>query len=204
MDNKKQTNRVAAFFKKNVYYILIVLCVLAVITMITVAVIATSHTPEVIAPEQPRPDPPVITPQPFILAMPVAGSQPGLGFFDNELVGHQGGHWTAHLGIDLMVERGTPVHAAYAGRVIAIDNTPLTGAVITIEHRDGYVTVYKMLDQSSLRVTVGSNVTQGQIIANVGHVPLAVQGTRGDKLHFQLLRNNVHVNPANYLENGEK
>jgi hypothetical protein len=105
---------------------------------------------------------------------------------------HQPGAWNGgytydgHDALDLVLpnfaamDRGVPVFAAAAGTVIETHNEefdrhtdgPYLGAVggntITIDHGNGWQTIYAHLRLDSLRVMTGQHVAAGQQIALVG------------------------------------
>ena len=100
---------------------------------------------------------------------------------------------TVHLGIDLFVESGTPVHAPMDGKVVAFaDNAgPLDyGPVIVLEHVIGndhhFYTLYGHLNRKSIaRLKVGQKIKKGQAFAKVGKAK--VNGGWTPHLHFQII-----------------
>jgi 4-aminobutyrate aminotransferase-like enzyme len=100
---------------------------------------------------------------------------------------------TVHLGIDLFVEAGTPVHAPLEGTVAALaDNSSSRdyGPVIVLEHRiDGgqlFYTLYGHLNRKSVaRLKVGQKVKKGRTFAKVGKAK--VNGGWTPHLHFQII-----------------
>ena len=102
-------------------------------------------------------------------------------------------HRTVHLGIDLFVPPGTPVHAPLAGSVHCLANNTAHkdyGPLIILQHAAGdgpiFYTLYGHLSENSLdRLVPGQAVARGECIASVGTPP-----TNGDwppHLHFQLI-----------------
>lgn len=89
-----------------------------------------------------------------------------------------------HEGIDIAGASGTPIHAAAAGKVIKAgwDDWGL-GNAITIQHPDGRVTVYG--HNQRLLVSLGQQVNQGQIIAEMG----STGNSSGPHLHFEIHTN---------------
>src|SRR6202012_5625970 len=72
-----------------------------------------------------------------------------------------------HFGVDVAAPPGSPVKAADAGTVtMAERDLYLTGGTIIIDHGYGLSTTYMHL--SSVDVTVGQQVAQGEIIGKVG------------------------------------
>lgn len=108
--------------------------------------------------------------------------------------------WNTHTGIDFAQGLGAHVGAAGAGRVIEVGNpkykTTLIGRYVVIQHDDGWVTRYHMLD--TITVKAGQLVTRGQQVGTVGQSGSAATGYH---LHFETLRNGVHYDPLAYLDN---
>ena len=104
--------------------------------------------------------------------------------------------WSFHGGIDIAGGSiyGRPVYASRGGTVIAAvyGNTGY-GNYVIIDHGDGYASLYGHC--SSLAVSTGQTVSKGQHIANVG----STGNSTGPHLHFEIRKNGVKVNPANYL-----
>ena len=67
------------------------------------------------------------------------------------------------------------------------------GNLVAIRHDNGYVTYYA--HNSSILVSVGQKVYQGQIIARAGMTGNA----SGPHCHFEVRINGTSVNPRNYL-----
>ncbi|MVA97574.1 peptidoglycan DD-metalloendopeptidase family protein [Nitratireductor sp. CAU 1489] len=98
-------------------------------------------------------------------------------------------------GIDIAVPEGTPVKAAENGVVIyAGDGLKEFGNTVLVRHEDGLVTVYGHASQ--LTVARGDKVRRGQEIARSG-----MSGSADlPKLHFEVRKDSVPVNPTGYLE----
>ncbi len=106
-----------------------------------------------------------------------------------------------HQGIDIGVPQGTDVMAAADGVVFLARDGGATGfSYILIGHRDGYATLYGHL--SSFAVATGQDVRRGQLIGESGGQP-GTHGagpmTTGAHLHFEMLKNGVHVDPLTVL-----
>ena len=67
------------------------------------------------------------------------------------------------------------------------------GKYVTINHPDGYTTLYAHM--SSIAVSYGQTVSQGQVIGYVG----STGWSTGAHLHFTIYYNGQLVNPANYV-----
>ena len=98
-----------------------------------------------------------------------------------------------HKGIDLVGERGSPVMAT-AGGVVVYAGTGVTGygALLIVKHNDTYLSAYGHSD--ALLAAEGQYVDAGQVIARMG-------STSSDsvKLHFEIRRNGLPVNPTSLL-----
>ena len=102
--------------------------------------------------------------------------------------------WEAcHPGIDIGVPAGTPIRAADSGTVRLAGWTGGYGNYTCIQHTASLSSCYG--HQSAIRVSVGQNVSQGQVIGLVGCTGLCF----GDHLHFEARINGSVVNPLNYL-----
>jgi murein DD-endopeptidase MepM/ murein hydrolase activator NlpD len=98
-----------------------------------------------------------------------------------------------HAGIDIAVPAGTPIRAAASGRVALAGWTGGYGNYTCIQHGGSIATCYA--HQSSIRVGVGQNVSQGQVIGAVG----CTGHCFGDHLHFEVRVNGAPVDPLGYL-----
>ncbi len=98
-----------------------------------------------------------------------------------------------HKGIDLGSPRGTPVKASKSGTVAFSGVKSGYGNVVILNHGNGVQTLYAHND--TLKVSVGQQVSQGQVISTVGNTGV---GT-GYHLHFEIRINGTAVNPRNYL-----
>ncbi len=100
-----------------------------------------------------------------------------------------------HFAVDITAKTGTPVKAIAEGTVILAEWTAETGYVITIQHPNRYISVYK--HNGSLLKSQGDFVKSGEVIANVGSTG---ELTTGPHLHFELWSNGYPVNPLNYID----
>lgn len=99
-----------------------------------------------------------------------------------------------HNGIDLGSAYGTPIYAAYNGKVVAASYTSVMGKYIMIDHGDGIYTVY--MHCSKLHVKQGDIVVAGETIAGVG----STGRSTGNHLHFSVRVNGQYVSPWNYIK----
>ncbi len=98
-----------------------------------------------------------------------------------------------HNGIDLAAPSGSPILAAYDGKVVASDYNASMGNYIMLNHGDGLYTIY--MHASALYVSKGDTVSRGQKIAGVG----TTGRSTGNHLHFSVRKDGNYVSPWNYL-----
>ena len=98
-----------------------------------------------------------------------------------------------HTGIDIAVGYGTPIHAAASGRVIYAGWMDGYGNLVFVDHGGGISTGYG--HQSSIAVSNGQTVSQGQVIGYVG----CTGHCFGPHLHFEVRVNGSPVDPLGYL-----
>jgi murein DD-endopeptidase MepM/ murein hydrolase activator NlpD len=98
-----------------------------------------------------------------------------------------------HTGIDIGVPYGTPIRAAASGQVIYAGWMDGYGNLVFIDHGRGISTGYA--HQSSIAVSNGDTVTQGQVIGYVG----CTGHCFGPHLHFEVRVNGAPVDPLGYL-----
>lgn len=106
--------------------------------------------------------------------------------------------WMTHSGIDIAAERGTGVKAAADGTVSEIKTDPRFGVTVILDHADGTRTVYANLAGDEM-VTVNQKVLTGEIIGSVGNTAV-FESAEQSHLHFEVLKDNVPVNPAGYFK----
>ena len=101
-----------------------------------------------------------------------------------------------HPGIDLAAPKGTPIHAAAAGTVIAsgelAENNGRYGTSVIVE-TGARQTLYAHLN--SVAVKAGDRVAAGQVIGAVGESGFAT----GPHLHFEVRQDNRTIDPATVL-----
>ncbi len=99
-----------------------------------------------------------------------------------------------HSGVDVAGPVGTPVVAAATGVVEQAGwNSGGYGNLVEIRHPDGSLTRYA--HNSSLNVSAGQHVKQGQQIAAMGSTGYST----GPHLHFEVHQGGSAVNPVAYL-----
>jgi murein DD-endopeptidase MepM/ murein hydrolase activator NlpD len=96
---------------------------------------------------------------------------------------------TNHYGIDIKLNKGDPVVAAFEGKVRIARREGGFGNVVIIRHYNGLETVYGHL--SKIKVKEGQVVRSGQVIGlggSTGH-------STGPHLHFEIRFKGVPINP---------
>ncbi len=216
--------RVAQFFKKNIYVILMIVCILAIATMITVAVVVNNNRDggQTLKPivsgdinsgdnsgdnkpddDKPTVKPPVEEkPEQFIMADPIDEYTLGQTFSLTELVFNPTEkHWATHEGVDFMAAAGSEVKCVFDGQVKSVKTDDFYGTTVVISHKDGYETVYKLLDNVNLKE--GSKISKGDVIGKVSDSALA-EIASGAHLHMELYKDGNKINPLDYMLNGDK
>ena len=103
------------------------------------------------------------------------------------------GDGRGHKGIDLAANKGTSIYAVSGGTVTYAGYDGDYGYSVIIDHGNGLKTRYA--HASSLCVSKGQTVSQGEVIAYVGSTGYST----GNHLHFEVMVNGSHVNPASYI-----
>ncbi len=99
-----------------------------------------------------------------------------------------------HGGLDLIAPQGSPVFAAADGEVSqVIHSRKGLGNIVEISHRNGYVTRYCLLGETT--VPKGRKVKKGQQIGTVGISTSAPAA----HLHYEVLYRGTVLDPVNYL-----
>lgn len=88
------------------------------------------------------------------------------------------------------------VTAAESGQVIVVEQHPLNGQVVEIQHDNGLITVYQSL--SDVKVKQGDEVKKGAVIAKSGVNELEKEA--GNHLYFAVMQNGEAINPQPLLE----
>lgn len=103
------------------------------------------------------------------------------------------GIWKMHYGVDLANSTGTPIYAARSGTVTTASYNGSAGYYVSINHGDGYSSIYMHMTHYIVRS--GQYVERGQVIGYMG----STGGSTGPHLHFGISYNGTYVNPANYI-----
>ena len=96
-------------------------------------------------------------------------------------------------GLDIHGKQGDPVKTAAKGVVVYRGDALLGyGKIIIIKHNEQYLSAYA--HNSEIVVNEGQRVKAGQLIAKIGS-----SGTDRNKLHFEIRREGIPVDPLKYL-----
>ena len=98
-----------------------------------------------------------------------------------------------HNGVDLANVTGTPIYSAKAGTVTAAGYNGVYGYYVTINHGDGFSTLFGHL--TNYIVSNGQSVSGGQLIGYMG----STGWSTGPHLHFTIYYNGNTVNPMDYI-----
>lgn len=92
--------------------------------------------------------------------------------------GNRGGEF--HRGLDMAAAQGEPIYATRAGKVLTAEFDYSWGNYVVIQHEDGTTALYA--HQQQYLVKAGDNVSQGQVIGQVG----STGNSTGAHLHVEL------------------
>ena len=201
MENKIKINRRGEkfinFLKKYGYYFLAVAIVLA----ITLTVILTATKPSTdlnVDKENNNNLTEEVDAYALTFALPLLDCSVVQNHATDKLVYNASLGWFAtHYGVDLVSSSSSEVLATADGTVTEIYTNDLEGTVVVIKHIDVYTSKYASLD-SNLFVEVGSKVKSGQKIGSASS-SAKNEVLTGAHIHYELLRDNESVNPADYL-----
>lgn len=102
------------------------------------------------------------------------------------------GYSKMHKGVDFAAPRGTPIYAAGDGTITKLGPFSSYGNYVKIRHGNGVETAYAHLNGFKAGLKNGHRVKQGQVIGYVG----TTGRSTGPHLHYEVMQNGQHVNPA--------
>lgn len=118
---------------------------------------------------------------------------------EGKISSHFGKRWgRIHKGIDIDTYSGSLIRATASGIIVFSGSKKGYGNCVIINHLNGYSTFYA--HNSKNLVKVNERVKKGEVIATVGETGNAT----GSHLHYEVRKNNIPVNPINYLNLGMK
>jgi len=98
-----------------------------------------------------------------------------------------------HPGLDIVGDKGAPVYATAAGRVVHVGYQGAYGNLIVIDHGFGLETRYGHLSRYSVKD--GARVNRGDVIGSIG----ATGRATGTHLHYEVHANGRLLNPLQLL-----
>jgi murein DD-endopeptidase MepM/ murein hydrolase activator NlpD len=98
-----------------------------------------------------------------------------------------------HTGLDVLAAPGEPVRAASSGLVVHVDEEPVRGRHVVVDHGHGVATGYDHLDK--VDVGVGEEVRGGDLLGTVG----STGASRLPHVHFEVLVAGEPVDPIGWL-----
>ena len=99
------------------------------------------------------------------------------------------GNYGFHTGIDLAAPEGTPVAAAFSGKVTDSGENDVWGKYVLLEHSDGFETYYCHL--SDIYAPEGTVLRGGETLGLVG----STGWSTGPHLHFEVRIDGIRVDP---------
>lgn len=108
------------------------------------------------------------------------------------------GFYYRHQGVDFAAEAGAEVYAIADGTVTSVSLSEELGNLITVDHGDGLVSVYRFVEPVD-GLEEGDKVRQGDKIASVAEAYGSEAGA-GTHLHFEMTLDGEQTDPAEYLE----
>lgn len=149
-------------------------------------------------PEAAVDDTPVMAEPPRLVVEPLKGEVLMAFSVDQLVYSPTLADWRTHDGVDISAKPGATVLAATAGTVASVEDHPLMGTTVVIDHEGGYTTTYSNL-QAKPTVQPGDLVTAGQIIGAVG-TTAAAESAQSPHLHFSVTRDGEAVDPNEFLK----
>ena len=99
-----------------------------------------------------------------------------------------------HPGLDIAVPSHSYIRAAGAGSVADTGDDPVYGRFVTVDHGDGYLTLYA--HASEILVEAGQRVRRNEVIALTGNTGRST----APHLHFEIRLNGDTVDPMTMVE----
>lgn len=131
-------------------------------------------------------------------AMPLSG-EITKEFSNGELVKSETmGDWRTHDGIDIKGEPSTPVKTCADGTVSEIKTDPLLGVCITIDHGNGYTSIYCGLNET-VQVKADQTVAIGDVIGSIGTTN-QLEISEPSHLHFGMKKDDKWIDPFSVIQ----
>ncbi|MGI9451482.1 MAG: M23 family metallopeptidase [Geminicoccaceae bacterium] len=104
------------------------------------------------------------------------------------------GKVTAHRGVDLAAETGTPVLAAADGTVFFQGEKGSFGNFVMIQHNEHVVTSYAHLNDFEPKMFAGKPVKKGEVIGFIG----TTGRSSGPHLHYEVAVDGKEIDPLGF------
>lgn len=104
-----------------------------------------------------------------------------------------------NTGVDYISKEVFDVNAIADGKVISVTEDDIVGNTVKIEHNNNMISVYQSI--KDVKVKENDEVTKGQVIATSG--TNNISSDLGNHLHFELYKENILVNPEDFLNNNQ-
>lgn len=105
--------------------------------------------------------------------------------------------WRVHTGIDIEAPRGEAVKAVADGYIKEIKEDPCYGITITLDHENGYKSIYSNLASRSM-VSVNQKVKAGDAISSVGNTAI-FECMDPPHLHYEVYKDDKRIDPKTLL-----
>lgn len=131
---------------------------------------------------------------------PLADMSNVIGAFSGgELVKNETtGSWQTHNGTDLAAEVGAEVYAVSGGEIASVENDPIWGVTVVLDHHNGFITRYCGLS-TGLEVQKGDFLVSGDLIGTVGNTA-DIESALPPHLHIELMHNGSYIDPLSELD----
>lgn len=106
--------------------------------------------------------------------------------------------WKTHDGIDIKGTLGDQVKSMTGGKVISVDEDPLWGVCVVIDHGNGIEGHYYNLNKT-IPVKVNEKVSAGTIIGAIGDTAQC-EIAEVSHLHFGVKKNGKWINPMDVIK----
>jgi murein DD-endopeptidase MepM/ murein hydrolase activator NlpD len=125
----------------------------------------------------------------FLMRKPMEGGEfrSGFGYRRHPILRYL----RMHTGVDWAAPTGTPIVASGNGVIEKLGWESGYGRYVRIQHANGYESAYGHMSNWARGLSEGDRVRQGQVIGYVGSSGMST----GPHLHYEVLINEVHVDP---------
>ncbi len=104
--------------------------------------------------------------------------------------------WMTHNGVDITANTGDSVYSVLAGTVKDVEADSSGVYTISVEHSDGYMSVYRGLAEVSVKIE--DKVGKDAEIGKLGTPDF--EAVNGAHLHFEYVKDGKYLDPAEFFE----